>query len=207
MTRVLLVIGALMSASGLALMLLTTTDGPAPTEQPATATSTSVAPSSTTSTHVPTPTSTTTPASTSTLVTTSPKTTSKTSPHKETLDVPAAPQRAELIAAAKTFVGDLGATQRSPKQWWQSLEPQLTPQAADDMSGMDPSWVQPMTVQRGGWVVAADGERGQDGHEHGVQLATDVVVPTNIGDVTVTLRPNAQDSSYQVVQYRLAEES
>lgn len=207
MTRALLLLGALMSVSGLALMLITTAEAPAPTAQPATATSTPVAPSSTTSTHAPTPTSTTTPASTSTRVPTPSTTTSKTSPHKETLDVPAAPQRAELITAAKTFVSDLGATQRSPKQWWQRIEPQLTAQAADDMSGMDPSWVQPMTVRRGGWVVAADGERGQDGHEHGVQLATDVVVPTTIGDVTVTLRPNIQGSSYQVVQYRLAEES
>ena len=201
LTKVLLALSALLTVSGAVMMLWTgNSDGDRTGPQ-------TVASSTSTSTTAPTsrPQS-PRPESTSSSTTrpTSPSPTSSPSARapKEKLDIPAAPQRTAMIAAARTFVGDLGATHRTPKQWWQALEPQLTAQAAEDMSGMEPSWLDPMRVQRGGWVVAADHESG--GHEHDSDLATDVVVPTNKGQVTVTLRPAREGSSYDVVQYSLA---
>lgn len=205
LTRMLILLGALLTISGLCLMLFMGSDAPqAAPESAGTATAT---PSSTNAS--PLTTSSPTPVPQPTTTAPSPSTTPIPAPpatHKEELDVPAAPQRAALISAAKSFVRDLGTTRRSPKQWWQHLEPQLAPQAAEDMKGMEPSWMRPMTVKRGGWVVANDHEAGEGEHEHGAQLAVDVVVPTDIGDVTVTLRPAAQGSKHLVLQYRLPEE-
>lgn len=141
--------------------------------------------------------------STSTKPSRSTKSSSSSQASEGGVDVPPAAQRATMITAARAFVKDLSATERAPKQWWSQIEPHLTTQAATDMKGMDPSWMPPLKLAEGGWVLANDPNAGPDSHAG--ELTAEVIVPTDTGKMSVTLRPDETRRTYKVMQYALPE--
>lgn len=216
MSRVVLtltVVGALLLAVGGWMITSGGQDEPSATPSSTTSTSTS-ATSSTASPEEPATSSATTSSSSRstspTATKTSPASSSSTSSSttakdpEEEAGVPPAAQRRAMVTTARGFLQDLSATDRSPKQWWEQVESHLTTQAATDMKGMEPSWMPPMKVTSGGWVVAQDEDAVTDPHAHAGELTTEVVVPTDVGKVTVTLSPDGS-GDYKVMKYALPE--
>lgn len=215
MSRVVLtltVVGTLLLAVG---GWMITSDGQdEPSSAPSSTTSTSTsATSSTASPEEPATSSVTTSSSnrsTSPTATKSSSSSSSTSSSttakdpEEEAGVPPVAQRRAMVTTARGFLQDLSATDRSPKQWWEQVESHLTTQAATDMKGMEPSWMPPMKVTSGGWVVAQDEDAVADPHAHAGELTVEVVVPTDAGKVTVTLSPDGS-GDYKVMKYALPE--
>lgn len=215
MSRVVLaltVVGALLLAVGGWMITSGGQDEPSATPSSTTSTSTS-ATSSTASPEEPATSSVTTSSSnrsTSPTATKSSSSSSSTSSSttakdpEEEAGVPPVAQRRAMVTTARGFLQDLSATDRSPKQWWEQVESHLTTQAATDMKGMEPSWMPPMKVTSGGWVVAQDEDAVADPHAHAGELTVEVVVPTDAGKVTVTLSPDGS-GDYKVMKYALPE--
>lgn len=111
----------------------------------------------------------------------------------EDVEVPPRAQRQRFVAQARSFLRDLYATDRDVKTWRAALAPRLTSQAIKDMSALEPSWVQPRTLGRGGAVVV---QPEDDEHAHR-QLETQVRIPLRGGGTaSVFLRPDLKISRY-----------
>lgn len=201
LTRGMAVIGLVLLAAAAALHL--TGPSPAPTASTPTA-STTAAPKGTPPTASPSPTS---PPPRSTSATssneTSPSDPTSSSPKRahshehgdehEDVEVPPKAQRQRLVAQARSFLRDLYATDRDVTSWRAALAPRLTSQAIRDMSALEPAWVQPRTLGRGGAVVV---QPEDDEHAHR-QLETQVRIPLRGGDAaSVFLRPDLKISRY-----------
>lgn len=162
----------------------TTTSSPAPQPSPDAPSTRSTAPAPSSTSSTPTPTRAPRP------------TASASSPEQgrgEAVAVPARAERDRAIARARAFLTDLYATARTPAQWRAALGPRLTPQAVADMSAMEPSWVEPEKLGRGGAVVVQPLE-GEDAHR---ALETEVRIPLRGGGhAAVFLRPDLRVSRY-----------
>ena len=111
----------------------------------------------------------------------------------EDVEVPPKAQRRRLVAQARSFLRDLYATDRDVTSWRSALTPRLTSQAIEDMSALEPSWVQPRELGRGGAVVV---QPEDDEHAHR-QLETQVRIPLRGGGAAaVFLRPDLKISRY-----------
>lgn len=107
--------------------------------------------------------------------------------------MPPKAQRQRLVAQARSFLRDLYATDRDVTSWRAAMAPRLTSQAIKDMSALEPSWVQPRALGRGGAVVV---QPEDDEHAHR-QLETQVRIPLRGGGAaSVYLRPDLKISRY-----------
>lgn len=113
-------------------------------------------------------------------------------------------ERKAAVDASRAFLRDLFATGRDRASWWAQVKPQLTSQAAIDMAEMDPSWIEPVRLGRGGGVVVSE-PYDRDSH---VDLEVEVHIPTAGGrgkPISVFLRPSpgGDGPAYKINRYTL----